>query len=462
MKSTAEAIYAKCPIWLQNALLSVYGYNISRIRFGRKYNDFQAQYRKQLRMNVIAMIEHQTKEMLNLLQESVIHVPYYRQLFSDNGLMISDINSIDDFRMVPLLDKETVRKNPLSFVNDKYKLDRLLTIHTTGTTGTPLRIYCNSEVRQRNYAFYNRFLELNRFNVNGKRATFGGRIIVPSRQNEPPFWRYSCYQRNLLFSSYHLTEGNIPLYIAKLVKYQPDYIDSYPSSLYAIALHAKRHNINLANITKKITTSAETLFPEQREVIESVFGVPIYDQYGAAEMCVFIAQCKEKKYHVYSDYGIIEFLKEDGHEAGPGEEGELVCTGFINPVMPLIRYRIGDSAVLSTERCKCGSAFPAVERILGRMDDVIVTADDKRIGRLSPVFKGFPVREVQYIQNAIGSVEVLIVKDKGYSSKTEKHALFELRKRLGHEISIELKYVQAIPRGSGGKLRSIISHIGRT
>jgi phenylacetate-CoA ligase len=229
--------------------------------------------------------------------------------------------------------------------------------------------------------------------------------------------------------------------------------------LYTIASFAKDHNISLINITKGITTSAETLFAEQREVIETAFGVPIFDQYGAAEMCVFVGQCREGTYHIHIDYGIIEFLRDDGTPAPAGEEAEIVCTGLINPVMPLIRYRIGDRAVLSDETCKCGSIFPIVENVLGRIDDVIITPDGKQVGRLSPVFKGLPVKEVQYIQRDKNSVIVQIVKTEGYTVETEKQSIHELRKRLGNEIAIQLKYVESIPRGEGGKLKSIISHI---
>jgi phenylacetate-CoA ligase len=100
-----------------------------------------------------------------------------------------------------------------------------------------------------------------------------------------------------------------------------------------------------------------------------------------------------------------------------------------------------------------------MEKIIGRMDDIIVTPDGRRIGRLSPVFKAFPVKEVQYIQKVKELVEVHIVKDKEYTLETESQVIKELRKRVGDEISIQLKYVPFIPRSKGGKLKSIISSI---
>jgi phenylacetate-CoA ligase len=459
MKSLFDSIYLRSRPFLQNIALSLYGFRLNYIRHGGEYTNYFKTINKHLYFDHETLSVYINGMLKTVINEAIEKVPYYRELFQRCGLAAKDIQTAEDIKKIPLLDKHLLRSDPHRFINGKYNASNLLCIHTTGTTGTPLKIFCNKDIRQLNYAYYDRFLSQSGINFKGKRATLGGRIIVHQEQRNSPFWRYSYFQKNLLFSSYHLTDKNIPAYIDQLNKFSPDFIDAYPSSLYSIAKYAKGHNIDLKGVTKSITTSAETLFPEQREVLESVFGVPVYDQYGAAEMCVFVGQCKEGSYHIHTDYGLLEFLREDGTNADPGEEAELVCTGFINSLMPLIRYRIGDRGVLSDKSCIFGSAFPVMERIIGRMDDIIVTPDGRRIGRLSPVVKGFPVKEVQYIQKIRESVEVHIVKDKGYTSETEKKVIQELRKRLGDAISIQLNYVSLIPLGKGGKLKSIISSV---
>jgi phenylacetate-CoA ligase len=273
----------------------------------------------------------------------------------------------------------------------------------------------------------------------------------------PPFWRYSAFSKNLLMSSYHLSGGNMPAYIAKLKEFEPDYIDAYPSSIFAIAHYALANGISLRGVTKGITTSAETLFPEQRDTIEKAFGTPVYDQYGCAEMAVFVGQCKEGRYHIHEDYGIVELLDDAGNPALPGQEAEIVCTGFINPIMPLIRYKIGDMAVLSAAPCPCGSPFQALDAIIGRMDDVIVTPDGRKIGRLSPVLKGFPVQEAQYIQESNDTLRVLLVKGAGFTDADAKNICQELQKRLGPLMQVKLEYTLEIPRGARGKYRNIVS-----
>lgn len=462
MKTVYEKIYNRSPIWLQNSLLTLYGYNVNRIRYGGSYNRYYEEYISRLKLSENSLLELQNKQLLNIIKQAVIFVPYYRELFDKNGLSISDINDVSDLYKIPVLGKDLLRQNPKHFINESYKHGSLIKINTTGTTGTPLDIYCDADARQRNYAFYNRFLYQNNINYKHKRATFGGRIIIPSDQRSSTFWRYSYFQKNLLFSSYHISDENFPYYIDQLIKFKPDFIDSYPSSLYVIAHYALTHGVDLSGITRRITTSAETLYPDQRKVIEAAFHAPISDQYGAAEMCVFVGQCVEGSYHIHTDYGVVEFLRENGDAAGIGEEAEIVCTGFVNYAMPLIRYRIGDRGVLSDKQCKCGSAFPILEKLLGRVDDVIITPDGRKVGRLSPVLKGFPVKEVQYVQKTKRMVDVLIVKDSLYTESTEKKLIGELRKRLGSKIAINIEYVPSINRGKGGKLKSIISSVKST
>ncbi len=455
MNTGLEKIYYQLPVGLQNVLISTYGLYIQKIRHGQQYRNFLRQITDHVILSKEEFQGIRWKVFSGLLADSQKYVPYYREVLY--GISVQEIKCIEDMHRLPLLEKEVLRASPKLLIDERFENKKLLVVQTTGTTGTPLKIYCDSEVRKKNYAFYSRFLQQAGINYLAKRATFGGRIVVPHFQNQPPFWRYSFFQKNILFSSYHLTKKNIPSYVNALRKFQPEYIDSYPSSLYTIAKLAQQEGITLKGITKAITTSAETLFSEQRKAIEDVFGVKIFDQYGAAEMCVSVGQCSYGTYHLYSDYAIVEFLREDGSHAEPGEEAEIVCTGLINSVMPLIRYRIGDRAVVGDRQCSCGSPFPVVEKIIGRADDVIVTPDGKRVGRLSPVLKGFPVKEVQYRQSHHDRVEVHIVKERGYSKQTEVYVKKELIKRLGKEIVIDIVYCSAIERKAGGKLQSIVS-----
>jgi phenylacetate-coenzyme A ligase PaaK-like adenylate-forming protein len=56
-------------------------------------------------------------------------------------------------------------------------------------------------------------------------------------------------------------------------------------------------------------------------------------------------------------------------DLGPG--GALLVTSWLNPTLPLIRYRIADAAAISSEPCPCGRMSPRILDLTGRQEDVI-------------------------------------------------------------------------------------------
>ncbi len=451
-------LYLRSPCWLQNTLISLYGARNERLQRGGRYRDFAATIAPHTRLSRNELLDDQLRRLRERIDQAVRHVPYYRQLFAQHGISAGTIRSLDDLRLLPLLDKETVRNAPESFIDERLPRRRVRSLYTSGTTGAPLRIYYLPETRQLHYAYYDRFLRLSLEQTNRK-ATLGGRVLLSAEQKQPPFWRYSVFQKNLLLSSYHLSTDTIPGYVAMLRQHKPDYIEAYPASIYYIARYLQENGLSGQGLTSAIITSSGCLYPPQRELIEQTFGVPVIDQYGSVEMCVFVGQCRAGRYHIHSDYGLLEFLAPDGSPAKAGEEAELVCTGFVNHVMPLIRYRIGDRGVLAEGTCPCGCQFPLLEKIVGRDDDVIYTHEGRAIGRLGSVVYGFPVRETQFVQNQLGALEIHIVRGKGYTTETEEHIRQALQNRLGRETDLDFVYPDRIRRGAGGKLKTIVSNL---
>ncbi len=454
-----DRIYSIFPVFIQNLLVSLYGLRQGRLQRGGEYRHFLKILSANSAMDENALSALQLSKLKNLIALCERDVPYYRDIFEQCGISSANIASLNDLRRFPLLEKESVRRNPETFLNPLYNPSRLLRVSTSGTTGTPLRIYFNSSVRQLNYAYYDRFLSMSHIPYDGKRATFGGRVVAPVNQRKPPYWRLSRFQKNLLFSIYHLKPEHLSAYAQRLKSYVPDFIEAYPSAITPLARFINHHSVDMHGVTNAIVTSAETLLPSQRKEIESAFGAPVVDQYGSAEMAVFIGQCKAGRYHVHPDYGVVEFLNADGGSAKPGEEAEIVCTGFVNTVMPLIRYRIGDRGVYSDRPCECGLQFPVVEQILGRVDDAVMTPDGGSVSRFGAVLYGLPVKEVQYEQHNRNELVVKIVRDSSYTGATEKQIVTALRKRLGAEIAIVFSYVETLERGPRGKLKTILSHL---
>jgi len=132
--------------------------------------------------------------------------------------------------------------------------------------------------------------------------------------------------------------------------------------------------------------------------------------------------------------------------------------------MPLIRYRIGDLAVLSSSSCPCGRGLPVLESLQGRDNDMVKTPEGKAVH--SEVFayinrdlikNGFLVREFKIIQNAKNRLRVLV------SRETEESALVALEKRIrkyvGPCMQIAIEQVERVPAEKSGKIRYVTSEL---
>jgi phenylacetate-CoA ligase len=459
MNAVIEKIYFKSPIFLQNIMTSVYGYKLYRERYIGYFEKYLSELLKTQWYGKNEIGKFVENQFISIFQHAIKNVPFYQELVKTEKIKPGDIKRISDIEKLPIISKEHIRENPEYFLADGFKKKGLITINTSGTTGKTLKIFVDKDSRRFAYAFYSRLKTWAGIDSKLPNVTFAGRTIVPSDADKPPFWRRNLAWNNYLFSSYHLSPKNMKYYVDELKRIQPHFIDSYPSSIYTVAKYMKENSITGIH-PKAIITSSETLLDYQREVIEDVFKCPVFDQYGCAEQVVFISQCEKGTYHIHPEFGIVEFLREDGSKAEIGEPARLICTGFTNRAMPLIRYDIGDTGVLSDKKCPCGRNFPVIEQIIGRTDDILITRDGRQIGRLDPVFKGLKsIKEAQIVQEDHDNIILRIIPGKDYQDNDGQIVVSELKKRLGSNVVIKVRIETLIERTSAGKFRSVISKV---
>jgi phenylacetate-CoA ligase len=451
MTALAMAAYSRAPTWMQDLLISAYGMRLLRLRYGRTGRETLAWLSESQWMDSADVRRHQLSALSEVVARAASDVPFYRR----RGLEGIDFDSLEQLQELPLLTKSEVQRAGRDMISDLHRRRKLTEVHTGGTTGKPLAIYCDSETLQRNYAFFSRFKSWAGIGDGARVATFAGRTLIPAGGGEP-YWRHNRASNTLLFSSYHIGRKTLPSYVKALTDFQPALIDSYPSSIEAIARYVVEHDISSIRPTAVITSS-ETLFPAVRDLVERAFQCRVFDHYGGAEMAALIAQCEEGTYHVAPEFGVVEILNE-GRLLEPGERGEIVATGFINPVMPLLRYATGDYGVLGTGVCRCGRAGDTLERIEGRMDDVIVTPEGNLVGRLDPIFKAVSsLYETRIVQDETDHVRVEIVVIGDFPVTMERELKAQLRARLGPTMRIDIMRVPSIERTGRGKLRTTVN-----
>jgi len=461
MHRVIEDLYCTSPILGQHVLISLYGGYLRLQRYGSSHARLLGELARSEFLGREELEILQLEKLRVLIRHAFDTVPFYRRLSKTLGITHHDITTLQALKKLPIIRKDDIRADPELFLSSAFSRKSLKRINTSGTTGTPLSFWLDKEALKRNYAFYARALSWAGVQINQKSATFAGRVFVPSIQTGPPYWRHNVFNRNLLMSSYHISETTAPRYLEKLEQFAPLFIDSYPSAIFALAQYTETHGYAGRVRPRAIVTSSETLLEHQRKTIERAFGCRVFDQYGSAEMVVFASECERGSLHFHPEYGIAEVVNQ-GTEAPAGESGELVCTGFQNLAMPLIRYEIGDTAIRSDAVCSCGRSFPTLEGVIGRMDDTIVTPDGRQVGRLDPIFKGAEgIKETQIVQERIDQVIVRIVRGMNFEPHMAQSVVDELKKRVGEAVRVDVVYVDHIERSSTGKFRSVVSRISQ-
>ncbi len=398
---------------------------------------------------------YQLDQLKKLLTKAYRDVPYYRGVMQVFNVTPSDICSLEDIQLIPFLEKKDVRRRYRDLVSTSSLTSLLYKCHTSGTTGTPLTLYRDIKNIGFEYAMLSRQRQWAGLYPDERIATLNGELIPEKKTQKNIFWSFSPFDNKLLMSSYHLSKETAMYYIDGLDRFQPQGIQGYPSSLYALAKFMNEHNISFP--VKAALTSSETLSDEQRRVIGSAFNCIVYDYYGMAERVAAIHTCELGHYHIVPEYSLVEFIRNknlsDGHY-------EIVGTSFTNHVMPFIRYRIGDIVQVSDTTCTCGREFPVIDRIVGRVDDYVVTPSGKLVGRLDHIFKGAQnLIQAQIYQPDSQHVILRIVPDQSYKKSDGEAVLEKLNRRLGDDMKYEIENVDSIPRTSRGKLKSVVSEV---
>ena len=238
-------------------------------------------------------------------------------------------------------------------------------VRTGGTTGTPLRVVVTSPDFQERQARLAVFRERHGASLRMRRATFSGRVIVGSDGRPTRFWRHNWALNQRLYSSFHLRPEYLDRYIEDLEAFDPEWIDGFPSSIYAVAQHALDRGHVLSCRPVVAFSTSETLYDWQREAVREAFGCPMRNQYASAEGAPFVVECREGRLHADLRTGVFE------HTA----DGDLLVTSFTTSGTPLVRYAIGDRIELVEGTCACGDRNPLVAGIYGREQDSILSPE---------------------------------------------------------------------------------------
>lgn len=390
----------------------------------------------------------QLAKLKRLVTHAYLTVPLYRELMDKKKVKPDDIKTLADLKKLPIVTKKDFRQGfpkrctSLAISSKKWVFDS-----TSGSTGSPFQF-----IRDRNFSNY---ALANTY----RNHTWTGLKIG---QKIASLWGYHKSSisvkildkllRRKFYSSFDV-EKNYLSYFKSMKKYKPMLIEAYSASLTHFAKLLDEHKLNLS--IPYAISSAETLYPENRKLIEHTLNTEVFDRYGSREVGNVAHECSEHKgLHINAETYIVEVVKDNVKD----KKGHLFVTNLSNFAMPFIRYDTEDYAVASTKKCACGRGLPLLESVEGRITDYIKLPNGDELSFLffNYFFEqyGAYLKQFQVVQDSKKHLLIhLMVTDK-YTSSKEKEIINGIKKKVG-AMEIDIEKVLEIPKEQSGKIRPV-------
>ena len=383
---------------------------------------------------------------------------YYNHLFQELDISEQDIldSPLQIVSKIPFIDKSTIKNNYSLFLSNTVKTTSCDYTSTGGTSGEPFYFHINSDRSAKEWAYFVDLWGRVGFNLRSKRVSFRG-----SRIRGRNDWEDDWITRERKFSSFELTDEYLDRMWPKLYDFSPDYIYAYTSTAISLCQYMERCKKKLPESVRAILIGSENIYDGQENYIESVTRNRVFKWYGHSEKLALAGDCeKTKYYHAYPQYGYVEFVNDRGELAKPGEFAEIVGTGFINTVVPFIRYRTGDYCTYLGDCCpECGRNYPIFTDVRGRWtqevlygkggNSICMSAINVHSNNFRNVFR------YQFYQDTPGKALLRIMPTKYFSEKEKRAILKEFNNKFNGNVVVEAVLVPDIPLTKRGKYKFI-------
>ena len=458
MNKISSKIYANIPIVFQNAMITVYGYYWKSRRLGKVFNNNLKEFKLRESFTDIQWLEYQTLALRKLLIHAFKTVPFYTEKYKEAGFSLIDFEKFQlaDLAKLPYLEKEDLRKFGKTTLLSTNKKKGFF-YSSSGSTGTPISVYFSKEMHQIwNAAYETRVRNWAGVNHTMSRGMIGGRRVLPNVIGKAPYYRYNAAEKQTYFSAYHISGETTPNYVEGLKRNKVEYLVGYAMSIYILADFILNLDIESPKLIA-VLTSSEKLTSQMRTTIEKAFRCKVFDAYSGVEACGLISENSKNELLFSPDTGIMEIIDITGQQVNPSESGEIIATGLLNHDQPLIRYRIGDRGKVAQDQST--HEFLKMDEIEGRVEDVIINVDGKRMVRFHTLFIEIPnLKAAQIIQKKIDLIQINLIPDTGFDKSNEKLIIKKLQSQLGN-VNVEIEYLKSIPKEKNGKFKAVISNL---
>lgn len=256
-----------------------------------------------------------------------------------------------------------------------------------------------------------------------------------------------------------------------LESFDPDLLVGYPSVLAALARATSEGQFRIS--PRLVASGSEQLRPGMHEAITRAWGQPM-NVYATTETGGPLAfECFEHSgLHIREDWNIVEVVDADDRAAPEGTVGRSVLvTSWVNPTLPIIRYRLDDQVAVTSERCGCGRPTQRIIDLTGRVEDTVRLPStsgahvDVHPNHFEESIEGHPGVGQYQVLHTSGAITVSVVATAGAPTGWEeglRNVLEDRLSRLGAvPPAIRVEVVGDLPRPAtaASKLQIVRSEV---
>jgi phenylacetate-CoA ligase len=203
------------------------------------------------------------------------------------------------------------------------------------------------------------------------------------------------------------------------------------------------------------------LFEDDKKLMERQFGVPVINEYGAAELDLIAFENPNGEWQINSETLFVEILDDKNNPISLGKEGRIVITSLYNKVHPFIRYDIGDIGSLSENST---IKNPILKKLIGRTNDIEILPSGKKAAGLtfyyitkSIIEDDGNVKEFIIEQLTKETFKISYVSVQELSEDKIKTIKTEMENYLEKGLDIQFERSKQLQRSKSGKLKQFSS-----
>ncbi|RKH23048.1 coenzyme synthetase [Corallococcus praedator] len=327
-----------------------------------------------------AVARAELESRLGWLRSALQGSPYYVRVLMEAGLHPGDLQRLEDLRHFPALDRATLARHWEDVPTLPAASDECVVVKSSGTTGDPVNVLRDRRDCLLMWAVLRFFTE-----HTGTVPPPRPRVVLLDAL--PGGLEYSVRLPLFHDGALHRVSVLRDDAVARLQRVRAAVVFSDPEGLRWLLAHPE------VPAPRLVLTSAQHLPRALRDAWEHGRGVPVLNYYAATETGPLAWECREDanpgRFHVLTPD---VWLEPDGDD--------VVVTRLRPGVLPLLRYRPGDTGTVRRDACACGFHGWTLTGFGGRGACVFHTPTGRAVDAwsLAWVFKHHPLRAFRLTQ----------------------------------------------------------------